>query len=139
MSYDRWRMTPETASTLTGVELSAEDLERAEEEIRDEIRWSPDPAWYDATVDVTSGIPVDRRVVAFGRAVAWQAALRAGAPAATDDGVPAGVGSESVGGGDYAVTYTGGGPVALTVSPRTVELLRGAGWYARTSTGTARI
>ena len=102
MPYDRWRMTVEAASTLTGVDLTAEDLERAEDEIRDEIGWTPDPARY-------------------------------------DDGVPAGIGGESVGGGDYAVTYTGGGPTALTVSPRTVELLRGAGWYARTSTGTARI
>ena len=138
MSYDRWRMTPETASTLTGVELSAEALERAEEEIRDEIGWTPDVRRYSTDVDDV-GLPVDRRVVAMGRAIAWQAALRASAPAAADDGVPAGIGSESVGGGDYAVTYTGGGPVALTVSPRTVELLRGAGWYARTSTGTARI
>ena len=139
MPYDRWRMTVEAASTLTGVDLTAEDLERAEDEIRDEIGWTPDVRRYSTDVDDV-GLPVDRRVVAMGRAIAWQAALRASAPAAPDDGAAVEAASESVGSGDYAVTYRDGkGPRQIVTSPRSVELLRGAGWYAPTSTGTARI
>jgi hypothetical protein len=140
-AYDRWRMTVGEASRLTGVSgLSARDLERAEADLIDEIGWSPDVRHYNHDDAAYSGLPVDRRVVAMGRAIAWQAALRSETPAKPDDGLATEIASESVGRGDYVVNYADGrGIRPISISPRAVELLRGAGWYAPSSAGRARI
>lgn len=129
--YTRWGLTVEAATRLTGVELSAALLETAEAEIVDWLGWEPDPDDYN--LDGT-----DRRPVAFARAVAWQAAHRAATPAtAVDGGTP--ISQESIGGGDYAVTYARPHVEAEEVAPKARRLLTRAGWTARGREGSTSL
>ncbi len=137
MPYDRWSMDPSKASALTGVTVGDADLEAAELEVRDVIGWAPDPDSYSTEVDGL-GQPVDRRVVAFGRAVAWQAAHRLEDTASAGD-APARIASEGIGSGDYTVTYAGSGKAeGGLLGARTRSLLASGGWLARRMAGYTR-
>ena len=139
MPYERWGMTAVLASDLTGVAISDALLEAAEDDVREAIGWSPAPVEWSTDVDA-DGELLDRRVSAFGKAIAWQAAYRAaeGAPAA-DDGSSTGIVSESF--ADYSASYGPNGkpPERALLAPRAARLLKRYGWHAlagRTTAGT---
>lgn len=130
--YDRWGMTEAKARTLTGdATLTADDLTNAEAEIREAIGWAPRPDSYSTAVDTDLGEPTDRRVWAFGRAVAWQAAYRQGTAAAAGDGSGVTVQAESI--GDHSVTYgKRGAESGGRLGSRARRLLAQYGWYELT-------
>jgi hypothetical protein len=113
VSYDRYGMTVELARHLTREPaLTVGDLEVAEVDLLDVVTTRPDPDG-----DVTD------RTAGFGRAVAWQAAHRAGQPSAEADDR---IARESF--PDYTVDYRD------DVAPRPVSrkvhaLLVRWGWY----------
>lgn len=136
-TFDRWAMTIGDAAALTGVDgISARDLERAEDELREIIGHAPRPSDYSTLTDV-AGELVDRRVWALGRAIAWQAAYRSSAAATADDQAVR-ISDETV--GDLSVGYagSGSGDAGGTIAPRARRLLATNGWLARTSSGTTR-
>lgn len=128
MFGDRWGQTAETAAALTGAALVDVDLERAEDEIRDVLGWEPRPeTWTVAGVVGPAGL-------AFGRAIAWQAAWRKAHPADAGD-VDAGKTSESF--PDYS--YSRERPIAaagLRLSDRALAILER--WGFRRMTGASR-
>jgi|GEM_PF-4667913 len=127
MPYDRWGQTTVTAEALTGAVTTDVALAAAEEEVVDELGWRPDPDGFGDADPAAANHDV--RVVALGRAIAWQAAHRAATAATASDGDTA-VESESI--DNYSVTYRDGkGPAsARLTSARTATLLARGGWYA---------
>lgn len=129
--YDRWGMTVDAAVSLTGVAaISTASLTNAEEELVDELGWRPDPDLY-GDPDPTA-LAHDVRARAFGRAVAWQAAMRAGTPASASDGSGSGeVASEMIA-SEYQVAYRASSSARADerLAPRARKLLADAGWFA---------
>lgn len=137
MPYDRFGMTATKATNLTGSTLTDDALTAAEDEIRELLGTAPDPSLYTTEVD-DRGDPADRRIWAYGRAVAWQAAYRDGTPADPVEAA-ARISSESIGGGDYTVSYAGDGHLVGGIFPdRVRRLLISGGWLARSRTGRTR-
>ena len=131
MPYDRWHRTEADAIELTGVAgLTQADLEAAEEDLVDLIGWRPNVSSYSTAVDAVTGHPTDRRVEAFGKAVAWQAAHRAGTTAKPDDQAVR-VSSESV--AEWSSSYRGGRLDDPIIGARARRLLVRGGWLARSN------
>ena len=133
MPYDRWGQTAATAAAYTSTTLTDADLETAEEAIFDELGWRPDPDSY-GSADPDAYTGADVRVVALGRAIAWQAAHRTVNTPAASDG-DAGIASEKV--DNYSVTYRDGQTPAESrrIPARTLTLLARGGWYAPALSG----
>lgn len=118
------------AKALTGDSALVEaDLDYAQDEIYDEIRWHP---IFGEDLTEKDSADTTLRADALGRAIAWQAAYRRANTAAADDTVGKTIQSESI--GDYSVSY---GEAALTraggiVANRAIKLLKQYGLYNMT-------
>lgn len=142
MPYTRWLMTEADASALTGATLAEADLVAAEAELVDWLGWRPIAGHYSTLLD-SDGFPVDPRVEAFGRAVAWQAAMRVGIPAANvaartakpDDGAVA-LEDERI--AEWSATYATPHVTDDRIASRARDLLIRHGWAARGLAGYTR-
>lgn len=131
-------ITLANAKALTGNSALVEaDLEYAQDEVYDEIRWHP-IFGEDLTEEDSAGSTL--RADALGRAIAWQAIYRKANAAGADDTSGDKIQSEKI--GDYSVQY---GEQGLTriggiVANRALKLLRQYGLYNMTgiSYGKAR-
>lgn len=121
------------AKALTGDSALVEaDLEYAQTEIYDEIRWHPT---FGTDLTETDSADATLRAEALGRAIAWQATYRRDNAAGADDASGQVVQRERI--GAYEVQYgrpSGGGVVTAggIVANRALKLLRQYGLYNMT-------
>lgn len=120
-------ITLANAKALTGDSALVEaDLEYAQTEIYDEIRWHP-VFGDDLTEETTEGATL--QADALGRAIAWQAVYRRENVAGADDTSGNKVQSESI--GDYSVSFSNDGITRTggIVANRALKLLKQYGLY----------
>lgn len=110
------------AQTVTGnTSITEANLERAQQDVYDEIRWVP---VLDEDFD-TDSVKHD----AMGRAIAWQALRWVDGPPDADQG-GASVTAESI--GDYSVSYENAVPKGGMMTNRSRDILKRYGLYRMT-------
>lgn len=118
------------AKSLTGnASLVDADLTNAQQEIYDEIRWTP-VFGTDLAEETDAGETL--RADALGRAIAWQATYRLDNPAGADDTAGKQIQSEGI--GDYSRSYGQTGLVAKggVIANRALRLLKQYSLYNMT-------